>query len=385
MNNDCYVHNGKPYWSTVPPECICNKGNEKFTQSSQCTCKCHVSQLHHCKDCCVNILGEVTMVGCPDNIPGCLVMHTKPKEETIVIKKSLWDEMLDYRETIKELATVISNNENEIIEYKNKVDSLIHEVFSTQLNRIDEIQEKQNNFIISVNRKIGDLNHNKNYQIDENRKEARLIEELEKKVNKLESSGNYNKDYGLDLHAEIIKLWESISNLQTIKATIVNYDDTTINEKINRLESIKEDNIRFESLHQLGFDLGNRINELEKKSSRADLVEGCHNNLSDKVENKFNSQNNINIGLDKRTREVRQIQNYFIKSCNGRIEKIQQTISELFDKISYIGYSEKDNKDPSYKCYVCGDNILLSHCIIHKGNKDKYYCNIVCFEDTCNE
>lgn len=120
-----------------------------------------------------------------------------------------------------------------------------------------------------VNQRLFALEQHKQYQIEENRKISRRVDELEEKylamhkdhyanhqqlkkelqlvvqsqdsmteqlekleckqeaqsqtvnvnlldrIKALESSGNYNKDYGLDLHAELIKLMESHLLLQT--------------------------------------------------------------------------------------------------------------------------------------------------------------------------
>lgn len=111
---------------------------------SQCTCKCHVSQSTHCESCENKWQKENVRA------TGEILFDTEPqyKQETITIKKALWDEMLSY---------------------KNKTDLLL-----TRLHKLET---------------------HKNYQIDENRKEARLIEELQGQVSelcdKIAAIGNY--------------------------------------------------------------------------------------------------------------------------------------------------------------------------------------------------
>lgn len=82
--------------------------------SGQCTCKCHVSQSHHCENCCGKLDIQETLSLCkhkhPIKFSDCLKCleegakiiagMNKPKEEMITIKKSLWDEMLSYKKKI---------------------------------------------------------------------------------------------------------------------------------------------------------------------------------------------------------------------------------------------------------------------------------------------
>lgn len=64
-----------------------------------------------------------------------------------------------------------------------------------------------------------------------------------KKVDELESSGNYNRDYGLDLHKDIINLMERVSKLEKPEVTImyqVEYNSITAHliNIIEKLENI---------------------------------------------------------------------------------------------------------------------------------------------------
>jgi len=90
-----------------------------------------------------------------------IIENMNKKEETITIKKALWDEMLAY---------------------KNKTNNLVA--------RFNKLEQLVDDFIRSANGRIEELFRHKNYQTDENRTEARLIEELEERIKKLESNKN---------------------------------------------------------------------------------------------------------------------------------------------------------------------------------------------------
>lgn len=107
-----------------------------------CTCKCHVSQ----NECCVNcyyITGQVVSSKYPNNY-----------QETVTIKKVLWDEMLESKIILDEAKIVIKDMAQVI--------SDIEKSIRTMDDRIDE------------------LFRYKNYQIEENRKVSRILDELAK-------------------------------------------------------------------------------------------------------------------------------------------------------------------------------------------------------------
>ncbi len=93
------------------------KQGDDLLMKMPCTCKCHVSQIIHCDYCMYSVGAQ-------------MIAEMQKKEETITIKKALWDEML---------------------EYKSKIDALIHEVFSTQLNRIDDLCEFKDIYEMKTN------------------------------------------------------------------------------------------------------------------------------------------------------------------------------------------------------------------------------------------
>jgi hypothetical protein len=108
---------------------ICNRNS--------CQCSCHANNKFMCIDCGSN------------HVDGSGAPFVK-KEETITIKKALWDEML---------------------EYKSKVDELEEWCASCSVCYPPHPKE--------IEERIENLEKHKNYQINENRKEARLIEILE--------------------------------------------------------------------------------------------------------------------------------------------------------------------------------------------------------------
>jgi hypothetical protein len=152
------------------------------------------------------------------------------KEETITIKKSLWDEMLEYKKRIEILeewnktnqlvnfnqdkkikilektfpknfehakdliyngaqthATILKLEEkiNRLEKQQNEHYSQIHDVdglwasYHEIMQKLKNIETGLNDFIRSANSRMEQLHMHKNYQIDENRKISRRVDELE--------------------------------------------------------------------------------------------------------------------------------------------------------------------------------------------------------------
>ena len=245
---------------------------------------------------------EMEMIACPDNIPGCLVMHTRPKEETITIKKALWDEMLEYKKKVDDL-------EKYYLMYNKKIEAMMFEIHSDQLEqnsfmddvnkRIDKLEqqegERQQAFQSQVNiendfiERIANLEHHKNYQIDENRKESRLIEELQERIDILEDSQGY------------------CGALERQLAHV----DNILNERLEKLETHKNyqiDENRKESRH---------IEELEKRI--------------DKIESHIYSSGDISAihGVLENIHKNNEFEEHQRKILEERIEKIESEIRFL--------------------------------------------------------
>jgi len=145
---DCIACNGGLWSGKNPPRCICNDAVA------------------------INL---DTLSLCRHGVPikfGCMTCDIEnknsSKEEFITIPKYLWDKMI--------------KNENELLKRIEKLESYPLEngsiVFTTIVERITKLEQLLEDFIRSANGRIENLTNHKNYQIDENRKVAKRLEEL---------------------------------------------------------------------------------------------------------------------------------------------------------------------------------------------------------------
>jgi len=112
-------------------------------------------------------------------------------------------------------------------------------------------------------------------------------EKIEKRIERLESSGNYNKDYGLTLHAQIIGLLEKIAILSPLVLAHEDYmrkiDKIALHDPEKTIENMKFLNERLEQIEkvcQINFDEKSgfyaQLEELRKEINEISRYE-CHN------------------------------------------------------------------------------------------------------------
>ncbi len=141
-----------------------------------CTCKCHVSQ-SECCDNCDRTWFTVDGKKCELGETFVMTYPKTSKEETIKIKKALWDEMLESKATldelvdqIKEMARVINYNEQAMIKLENKI--------ADRQWYIDNIHRQEE--------AIQELYQHKSRQIDENRAISKAFDQLQERIIELE-------------------------------------------------------------------------------------------------------------------------------------------------------------------------------------------------------
>jgi hypothetical protein len=197
---DCIACNGGAWFGVYPPSCICDKGHALT-------------------------IGELPPYGhyCPNP-----EMHLK-ENETITIKKALWDEMLGYK-------TRIENAEKFIKEFCHDTLPSIGEALRELQSDVGDLKDKteglstdileQNSFMDDFNKRIEKL---ESYPLENG---SIVFTTIIERIEKLE---NLMPDVLMDFEKRIVKLEEAYKGDAEVAKDII-FDGARRNEEINKLK-----------------------------------------------------------------------------------------------------------------------------------------------------